>query len=302
MNRRDLLLGSGLLAATSVLGIGRAVGNVRTPIAPASAPARRFDFLYKKLLRDPKLLDLTRGLREREPEDTGDPSAPKRIVGRPPLSSTPVAQRAIDLMIAFEVTSQSTYTRLYQRPTWPKGASGVTIGIGYDIGYATRAHLTEDWIGKIPDPIIQRFAAACGVTGEAAHSTVPELRDISINWQTANDQFLKRVLPRAVGEAERSLPNTDLLSAEALGALVSLIYNRGASFNSPKDRFREMRAIKVHMEAKAFPNIPDEIRAMKRIWENDPDMLGLLERRELEALLFEDGLRKRAARSRSKKI
>jgi GH24 family phage-related lysozyme (muramidase) len=29
---------------------------------------------------------------------------------------------------------------------------------------------------------------------------------------------------------------------------------------------------------------------MKRLWENDPKMAGLVRRRELEALLFEQGL------------
>jgi GH24 family phage-related lysozyme (muramidase) len=29
---------------------------------------------------------------------------------------------------------------------------------------------------------------------------------------------------------------------------------------------------------------------MKRLWENDPDARGLVKRRELEAVLFEEGL------------
>lgn len=293
MNRRAILSGGTAITAASLLG-----GSVRAAFAldAPSAPARRFDALLKELLSEPKLLDAARGLREREQEELEDPLAPRRLLGRPPLSSTPIAMRAIDLIIAFEVTNQSAYNRLYQRPIWPKGASGVTIGIGYDIGYATRAWFREDWIGKIPDPVIQRLAPACGVTGEPAHLMLPEFRDVQIGWTAAKDQFLQRILPRTIGEVERSLPNANLLSAESLGSLASLVYNRGAPFDSPKDRYREMRAIKVHMEAKAFSNIPGAIRAMKRLWEGDPDMRGLLQRRELEALLFEDGLRIPVAR------
>jgi hypothetical protein len=49
------------------------------------------------------------------------------------------SQAAIDLIVMEEVSSQAAYTKLYQGPTWPGGASGVTIGIGYDGGYSTPA-------------------------------------------------------------------------------------------------------------------------------------------------------------------
>jgi hypothetical protein len=51
-----------------------------------------------------------------------------------------------------------------------------------------------------------------------------------------------------------------------------------------------MRAIAKHMAEQRFAAIPDEIRAMKRLWAGNPDMAGLLKRRELEAALFEQGL------------
>jgi hypothetical protein len=50
-----------------------------------------------------------------------------------------VSQKAIDLIVFYEVNDEPTYTRRYTAPTWPGGASGVTIGIGYDIGYVTKA-------------------------------------------------------------------------------------------------------------------------------------------------------------------
>jgi GH24 family phage-related lysozyme (muramidase) len=68
---------------------------------------------------------------------------------------------------------------------------------------------------------------------------------------------------------------------------VSLVFNRGASFSRPGDRFREMRAIKAHMAGEAFGKIPSELRSMKRLW---PDSSGLRRRREDEARLFEEGL------------
>ena len=44
------------------------------------------------------------------------------------------SQAAIDLIVREEVGSQARYKHKYQHPEWPGGASGVTIGVGYDCG------------------------------------------------------------------------------------------------------------------------------------------------------------------------
>lgn len=110
---------------------------------------------------------------------------------------------------------------------------------------------------------------------------------VDVPWASAIDVHREKVLPRWVGLVERSLPNTGAIGPDCLGALVSLTYNRGASFGKAGARYREMRNIKAHMAAKAFGDIPDEFRSMKRLW---PDMTGLQKRREREARLFERGL------------
>jgi len=48
-----------------------------------------------------------------------------------------------------------------------------------------------------------------------------------------------------------------------------------------------MNNIKQHMIDKNFAAIPEEFRAMKRLW---PDLRGLRIRRDKEAQLFQDGL------------
>jgi GH24 family phage-related lysozyme (muramidase) len=73
--------------------------------------------------------------------------------------------------------------------------------------------------------------------------------------------------------------------------MVSLVYNRGASFRRSEDRYREMRAIHQHMVHERFDQVPSAIRGMQRLWENLPNMRGLVDRRELEARLFERGLK-----------
>jgi GH24 family phage-related lysozyme (muramidase) len=253
---------------------------------------RRFDRKLEALRKNTKLLEEART--QREGQSLTSPFVPglKRAPSRPEPSQTPISTRAIDLIVACEVTSQKAYIRRYQRPTWPKGQSGVTVGIGYDIGYVTREWLTEDWRGYLPEDLVEALMVACGATGARAHQLTQSLQQVVIEWPAAQREFAEIVLPRTIGETEAVLPNTNLLPPDALGALVSLDYNRGPSFGSshPGDRYREMRAIKAHMAAKEFSKIPGEIRSMKRLWRGNRNMAGLIERRELEAILFELGL------------
>jgi GH24 family phage-related lysozyme (muramidase) len=51
-----------------------------------------------------------------------------------------------------------------------------------------------------------------------------------------------------------------------------------------------MRAIAADVASGNLADIPQQFRSMKRLWENQPNMAGLVRRRELEALLFEEGL------------
>ncbi len=204
-------------------------------------------------------------------------------------SARPLSKRAKDLIVRFEVSSESYYKKALQSPTWPKGQSGVTIGFGYDIGYVKPQFFEEDWGQLLPADSVAKLKATCGLKGTAAQQAMPALHDIRVSWQAASQQF-DAFAPYVVAETEAGFSNCADLSADSFGALVSLVYNRGSSAPPGKPRRAEMYNIKQLMVAKDFAAIPDQIRKMKRLWEGDPDMRGLLERRELEALLFEAGL------------
>jgi GH24 family phage-related lysozyme (muramidase) len=203
-------------------------------------------------------------------------------------SVLPISPRAFDMIVEFEVTSQQTYEKSYRQPTWPGGSSGVTIGIGYDVGYATKKQFESDWRGKISDDMIAALETVLGVTGEAARPIAADLRQsVDIPWNSAIAVHSDAVIPRWAGIVDRALANCRIVGPDCFGALVSLTYNRGASYTKPGDRYKEMRAIKLHMAALRFSLIAGEIRAMKRHW---PDTPGLQDRREREASLFEAGL------------
>lgn len=207
----------------------------------------------------------------------GDPNDPKNQI----------SQTAIDLIVFFEVSSQALYEKKYRKPTWPGEKSGVTIGIGYDVGYA-KGHLVSDWTGKISGEMITALQQAVGVTGPAAKPLAAQLAgSVDVPFAAAMSVFKDTDVPRWVKTVQDALPNCNLLSKDCLGALVSLAYNRGPSFSRSGPRYAEMRDIKTHMKNREFRLIPDDIRNMKRLW---PGVPGLQTRREKEAQLFQQGL------------
>ena len=104
--------------------------------------------------------------------------------------------------------------------------------------------------------------------------------------------YHNRDLPKWVGIVQSALPNCDQLNGDQLGALTSLAFNRGPSFDQPGDRYVEMRNIKAHMEAERFDLIPAEFLSMRRLWPQGGD---LWNRRGHESALFENGLHEQEA-------
>jgi hypothetical protein len=201
------------------------------------------------------------------------------------LKSSPAA---VQMIVAFEVSSQATYTAKYQPPTWPGGQSGVTIGIGYDCGYSTANEIKAAWGPVLPAPMVTELAKTAGIHGSPASSYAHTLHGtVRVPWAAAMSVFQNRDMPKWESILSVTLPNTSLLSPDCYGALVSLIYNRGASFSAPGDRYKEMRAIKANMGTKNFGAIPGNIREMCRLW---PTVAGLRTRRMQEAALFQKGL------------
>lgn len=203
-----------------------------------------------------------------------------------------IPQEAVDLIVDAEVSGQRAYEARYRNPTWPQGQSGITIGIGYDVGAGVKdkVQLHADWDGHIPDAMIAALEPCIGVTGDRAHSMLAHVRGlVDVPWAAAMDVFMMTDVPRWYAICKNALPNFDTLPPDCKGALVSLTYNRGASFTKVGDRYKEMRAIRAAMTNKKFGAIPAAFRSMKRLWPNASER-GLPIRREHEAAMFERGL------------
>ena len=81
------------------------------------------------------------------------------------------SRASLELIVRFEVGSRQRYEKEFQRPTWPGGMSGVTIGIGYDLGMTPKAQITSDWECYLFEPELAALLAVQGVTGPAAKTT-----------------------------------------------------------------------------------------------------------------------------------
>ena len=202
-----------------------------------------------------------------------------------------ISQSAFDLIVEFEVSSEALYNKLYRRPTRPGGASGITVGIGYDCGYSTAAQIRSDWGEVLSASMVAALASVSGLTGTRAASALASVRNkVDVPWAAALAVLSNTSLPKYVALAAK-LPNWDKLPPDCKGALVSLVYNRGASFGNSGSRYQEMRNIRSHMAAERFSAIPAELRSIKRIWAGDANLRGLLVRRDKEADLFQRGLK-----------
>lgn len=201
------------------------------------------------------------------------------------VQAATVSPAAVALIVRWEIGSASRYARRYQAPIWPGGASGVTWGIGYDGGHQTRQQIGLDWSAH---DAASRLQATAGITGQAARPLVLDLRDVTVPFGMASDVFALASLPRYRASARRAfgVERFDALPADAQGALVSLVYNRGASMTGPARA--EMRAIRDTCLRRADVRcVAGQIRQMCRLWRGTDLEAGLCGRREDEAVLTE---------------
>jgi len=276
MNRRTFLVG---VASVSALGA----------LSRAEAQDDAFLRALAAFSSDYDAIEGAASVRERYQRVAGEPAGAGQASSWRRASSTPISNSARDLIIVCEVSGQSAYERRYQQPVRPGGQSGITIGIGYDLGYASPDHFRAQWEGLLSAGTIGTLLPVLGLRGSNAEEALSGVRHVSVTWQQALSQF-DNFLPYAVGKTEDTFRNSAELPPSCLGALVSLVYNRGPSLSASSDRRREMREIARLTRERNFAPIPEQIRAMKRLWQHDPRVRGLVERRELEALLFEQGL------------
>lgn len=193
-----------------------------------------------------------------------------------------LSEKGLQFIIEQETGGKAYYEKCLKNPSWPGLQSGITVGVGWDCGYNTVSQLCGDWGALLDEETIEPLKGCCGIKGEAALAILPSVKDLEIPWESALKVFKSHTVPRFYLTMLRAYPQAEGLHPDATSALLSLVFNRGASLNG--ERRIEMSDIKACLINREYSQIPDLLRKMKRLW---PNTAGLQKRRDAEADLFE---------------
>lgn len=189
-----------------------------------------------------------------------------------------VSPAGLQHIVRWEVGGKALYERKYQRPVCPaclSTASGVTIGVGYDLGHQPEWAVKQHWAAH---PQKDRLPPAVGLGGQRAIAMTRTMQDVVTPWAMAEPVFVQTSVrdycvrtARAYGHGFYFLPQG------AKDALVATSYNRGTAMQG--DRRRELRTIRdVCVPAKDAECIATNLIASTRLWEGTPVYNGLRSR------------------------
>jgi len=199
-----------------------------------------------------------------------------------------ISSAGADLIVRWEVISPQHYAARLERPVCPvcyKTPSGITIGIGNDLGHTTLGIFEQVWQGH---PQRADLLPVIGLRGAEAQRALPSVAHVrtpyALAWRVFADIDLVnawRICRRAFG------PMYATAQQVVIDALGSVCHNRGGAMGGPARV--EMRAIRdVCLPARDALCTARQIREMKRLWS---DVGGLRDRRDSEAAYIERGLR-----------
>ena len=146
-------------------------------------------------------------------------------------------------VIEFETGGRNYYEKFLKRFTWPKAQSGITMGIGADLGYMSLNEFENYFSCYFTTDENTLIKSVIGLKGEVAKTALPKVKNIELSWINASEAFVKWTLPKFWKMTNDLYPGLDQLKEKAQIALVSLVFNRGASISGPSRS--EMKNIKV---------------------------------------------------------
>jgi hypothetical protein len=200
--------------------------------------------------------------------------------------------------IALEETGGLEYYNANTRwPHFPGEASGITIGVGYDLRYNSREDFLATWGRYLPESALTELGKDIGKKGSEARADEIRQLGIEVPFKSAWPVFIQKTLPRFYKDTKAIYPSLDHLPGLCSSILVSIVFNRGNDLSG--DRRKEMRTIQTIL-AKAdqvgldkeqvrahLAEVEDQIVLMKRLWGLGS---GLFKRRQSEANLWRTGL------------
>ena len=200
--------------------------------------------------------------------------------------------------IAREETGGLSYYETVTRwPHYPGQASGITIGVGYDLRFNSRDDFEATWGGCLPAAHIVELSRDIGQKGSKSRALELKNMGIEVPFKSAWPVLVTFTLPRFYQSTESIYPSIGSLPDLCRSALVSFVFNRGTSLSgSPRREMKEIRKILESADNDAWDKdqkktilqaVEDRILSMKRLWAPGS---GLIKRRQGEANLWREGL------------
>lgn len=211
------------------------------------------------------------------PGGSGQKDAGQKNTGK--VAHALCGPKALALILELEGLDQP-----YRRPP---GDSGITLGVGFDLGYCTEAEFLGAWQRHLTDSHTKALLRCIGKKGQAAQQMTGLLRGYQeITRAMAMEVFERCTLPKWTAATAKTYPGLQVLNPDQQGVLVSLVFNRGQLLDGP--RRREMKAIREILTRPFSASIKarciaEQILSMQRLW---PDIPGLQRRRRAEAALM----------------
>ncbi len=198
-----------------------------------------------------------------------------------------ISPESRELIIYYETGGEAYYRRYEQHPEVPPGASGVTIGVGYDCGYNTAAQIASDWNAYLDPGQIMRLQSVAGKRGAMARAVLARVRDIIVPWESALAVYESKTVPRFAAMTEHTYPGITLAPPDIQGVMLSTTFNRGTDLR--EKRRQELLWSRCDIITGNYTRLPDYQIGMRRLW---PGIPGLLRRYAAHAGLMQRALGK----------
>jgi GH24 family phage-related lysozyme (muramidase) len=162
------------------------------------------------------------------------------------------------------------------KPHWPGGSSGVTLGPGYDLGHRTAAQIVSDLTNiGVPSSAAEVLSQAAGLIGTNAQTFVQANANAVNLTQSQEEALLNLILPPYAQDVKAYVKVA--VNQNQFDAMVSLDYNIGGG------NFKSSSVV-------ANINKGDFVAAASsfKLWNKSGGVVvqGLVNRRELEVALF----------------
>jgi len=172
--------------------------------------------------------------------------------------------------------NREAQTGVSNKPHWPGGSSGVTLGPGYDLGHRTASQIIADLTSiGVSSSAAETLSAAAGLTGTDAQ-TFAKANSNAVNLtQSQKEALLNLALPTYQQHVQNYV--TVPVNQNQFDAMVSLDYNIGGGNFKNSSVVANLNKGDVAAAAESF-----------KLWNKSGGKVvqGLVNRRELEVALF----------------